>query len=59
MSGLNQAVRIKTTGLHVALRVRNSGTESGRELLKGSKHAASLLVCTQKKFFWLGGADLL
>ena len=54
MSGLNQAVRAKTTGSHVALCVRNSGAESGRELFKGSKDSASLLVCTQKKIFWLG-----
>jgi len=38
----------------VALRARNSGTESDRELFKGSKDSASLLVCTRKKLFWLG-----
>jgi len=36
----------KTTKLYVALRARNSGAKSGRELFKGSKDAASLLVCT-------------
>jgi len=35
----------KTTGLHVALHERNSGVESGRELLKGLKDLASLVVC--------------
>jgi len=30
---------------------RNLGGESGRKLFKGSKDAASLLVCTWKKFF--------
>ena len=42
----------KTAGLHVALYVCNLGAESGRELSKGSKDMASLLVCTQ--IFWLG-----
>jgi len=32
----------------------NSGAESGRELFKGSKDAASLLVCTRKKLL-VGG----
>jgi len=31
-------------GLHVALHERNSGVESGRELFKGSKDFASLLI---------------
>jgi len=53
-SGLNQAVCAKTIGSHVVLRVRNSGAESGRELSKGSKDAASLLVCSGKKFFGWG-----
>jgi len=37
---------------HVALRARNSGAESGRELFKGLKDAAGHLVCTphSKKF---------
>jgi len=33
----NQAVRAKTTGLHVAFGERNSGTKSSRQLFKGSK----------------------
>jgi len=41
-AGLNQAVHAKTTGLRVALRARNSGAESGKELFKGSKNVASL-----------------
>jgi len=53
-SGLNQAVRVKTTGSHVDLRTRNSGAESGRELFKGLKDAASLLVYTPKNFFAWG-----
>jgi len=38
----------------VALRGRNSSAESGRELFKGSKDAASLLVCTRKIFLVWG-----
>jgi len=40
----------------VAFRMRSFGVESSRELFKGSKDAASLLVSTRKKF-WLGDAD--
>ena len=47
--------RARTTGSHVALRALNSGTESGRELFKGSKDAACLLVFTRKKIFLVGG----
>jgi len=57
-SGLNQAVRAKTTGSHVALSVRNSGTENNRELFKGSKDLASPLVCNEKKIL-VGGAYFL
>jgi len=32
----------------------NLGAESGKELFKGSKDAASLLVCARKKFFGWG-----
>jgi len=46
--------RIKTTRSHVALRERNSGAKSGRELFKGSKDVVSILVCTQKKIFSWG-----
>jgi len=44
----------RTTGLHVAVHVRSSGAVSGRELFKGSKDVASLLVCTRKKIFGWG-----
>jgi len=46
--------RAKIAGSHMALRVRNLGVESGIELFKGFEDAASLLVCTRKKFL-LGG----
>jgi len=46
--------RARTTGSHVALHACSSGAESGRELIVGSKDAASLLVCTRKKFFGWG-----
>ena len=42
----------------MALHKHNSGAENGRELFKGSKNSASLLVCNEKKF-WLGVEDLL
>jgi len=58
-AGLNQAVRAKTTGSHVALHKRNSGAKSGIELFKGSKDTASLLVCTQANIYWLGVLDFL
>jgi len=35
----------------MALCKHNSNPESGRDLFEGSKDAASLLACTQKKFF--------
>jgi len=38
----------------MTLHTRNSGAESGRELFKGSKDVASLLVCTRKKLFGWG-----
>jgi len=56
--GPTQVVCAKSTRSHVALRMRNSGAESGRELFKGSKDAASPLVCTEKKFL-VGDADFL
>jgi len=34
----------------MALRKRNSGAESGRELFKGLKDLASLIVSNKKKF---------
>jgi len=34
--------------------VRNLGAKSGRELFKGTKDLASLLVCTRRKIFWFG-----
>ena len=36
-SGLNQVVRAKTTGSHMALHKRNSRAESGRELFGAQK----------------------
>jgi len=45
--------------MHVALRGNISGPVCSRDLVKVSKDAASLLVCTQKKIFCLGGAGFL
>ena len=53
-AGKFRGFRTKTTGLHVALREYNSGTESGRELFKGSKDLASLVVCNEQQFFGWG-----
>jgi len=39
---------------HMALQEHNSSAENRRELLKGSKDSASLLVCTQKELFGWG-----
>jgi len=43
----------------VALHERNSGIKSSRELFKGSKDSASLVVYNEKNIFWLVGVDFL
>jgi len=52
VASLNQAVHARTTGSRMTLCDRNSGTKSGRELFKGSKDMASLVVCNEKTFGW-------
>jgi len=47
-AGLIQAVYAKTVGLHVALHGNFSGPVSVKDLVKGSKESASLVVCTRK-----------
>jgi len=37
----------------------SSSADCARELFMGSNGSASLVDCTQKKFFWLGVADFL
>ena len=37
----------------------SSSADCARELFKGSNGSASLVDCTRKKIFWLGGADFL
>jgi len=37
----------------VAVPKHNSGAESGRELFVGSKDLTSLVLCNEKKHFWL------
>jgi len=54
MSGLIQAVRKKTAGLHMALRRNISATVQVTDLVEVLKDVASLVVCALKKFFWLG-----
>jgi len=43
----------------MALRKNFSGPVRVTDLVEVSKDAASLLVCTRKKIFWLGVADFL
>jgi len=58
--GLNQVVHGKTAGSHmVCTSDSNSGAISARELFKHSKSLASLVVCNEKKIFWLGIAGFL
>jgi len=57
--GLIQAVLKKTAGLHVALRGNISAPVQVTALVEVSKDAASLVVSTRKKIFWLGGASFL
>jgi len=59
MFGLIQAVRKKTTGLHMALSEIITTPVRVTDLVKVSKDAASLVVCTRKKIFWLGDASFL
>jgi len=49
----------KNTETHVALRGNYSAPVWVTDLVKASKDTASLLVCTRKKIFCLGGADFL
>jgi len=54
-SGRNWEFWGKSTETHVAVRWNFSGPVSATDLVKVSKDAASLLVCTKKKLFCLGG----
>jgi len=54
MSGLIQAVRKKTADSQVALHGNISAPVRVTDLVKPSKDDASLVVCTQKKFFGWG-----
>jgi len=58
-SGLIQAVRAKTAGLHVVLCGNFSSPVSATDPVKSSKDVASLIVSTRKKFFLVGGGDFL
>jgi len=37
----------------------SSSADCARELFMGSNGSASLVDCTRKKIFWLGGTDFL
>jgi len=53
-SGLIHEVCKKTAGMHVALRRNISTPVWVTDLVEVSKDAASLVVCTRKKFFGWG-----
>jgi len=58
-SGRFQRFLKKNAYTHVALRGNFSSPVCSADLVKGSKDAASLLVCTRKIFFCFGGAGFL
>jgi len=45
--------------MHVAVCENFSGPVCSTDPVKVTKDAASLLVCTRKKFYWLGNVDFL
>jgi len=49
----------KHTETHMSLHGNFSGLVSATDMVEVSKDAVSLLVCTLKKFFWLGAAEFL
>ena len=53
-AGLIQAVHVKTSCSHMALRRHNPGTKCIRELFKCSKDSASLVVCNEKNYVGFG-----
>ena len=57
--GLIQVVRAKTARLHVALLGNFSGPVNATDPVKSSKDSPSLIVCNEKKMFWLGATDSL
>jgi len=57
--GLIQAIRKKTAGLHMVLNRNISALAEVTHLVKVSKDAASLVVCTRKNIVWLGDTVFL
>jgi len=51
--------RPKTSSFQLPYQWHNSSADCSRELLKPSKDLASLLVCSRKKFFLVGGCGFL
>jgi len=49
----------ETSSFRLPNQRHSSSADWARELFKRSNGSVSLLVCTQKKFFWLGVADFL
>jgi len=58
-SGLIEAFHKETAGSHVALCGNISAPVQVTDLVEVSKEVASLVVCTRKKIFWLGGCGFL
>jgi len=50
---------LKTSSFWLPYQRHSSSADCARELFKSSNGSASLVDCTRKKIFWLGGADFL
>jgi len=50
---------LKNSSFRLRYQRPSSSADCARELFKGSNGSASLVDCTWKKIFWLGGADFL
>jgi len=50
---------LKNSNFQLPYQRPSSSTDCARELFKNSNGTASLVDCTRKKIFWLGGVDFL
>jgi len=50
---------LKNSSFRLPYQRPSSSVDCARELFKGSNASASLVDCTRKTIFWLGGADFL
>jgi len=51
--------RPKNSSFRLPYQRPSSSADCAREPFNGSNRSASLVGCTRKKIFWLGGADFL